>query len=64
MTTLLSKKQTKERVLYSYAHTARMEAEGRFPKRIRLGQGRVAYVESEIEDWVQARIKERDTPSP
>lgn len=60
-TKLLSKKQTKERVLYSYAHTARMEAEGRFPKRVRLGQGRVAYVESEVEDWLQARISERNT---
>ncbi len=33
---LLSKKQVKERVLYSYAHTARLEAKGQFPKRVRL----------------------------
>jgi prophage regulatory protein len=56
---LLSKKQVKERVLYSYAHTARLEAKGQFPKRVRLGTGRVAYVEDEIDAWVQTKIDDR-----
>lgn len=60
MTKLLSKKQVKELVLYSYAHTARLEKEGRFPKRVRLGTGRVAYVAEEIEAWIQARINDRN----
>ena len=60
---LLSKKQVKELVLYSFAHIERMEKAGRFPKRVRLSQfprGRCGYVEAEILEWLQARIAERD----
>lgn len=56
---LLSKKQVRERVSYSFAHIDRLEADGRFPKRVRLGF-RVAWVEDEIDDWINARIAERD----
>jgi prophage regulatory protein len=59
---LLSKKQVREIVLYSPAHIARLEAAGRFPKRVRLGQGRVGWVENEVLDWLKARIAERDKP--
>ncbi len=55
----LSKKQVKQMVLYSYAQLARMEREGRFPKRVPLGPGRVGYVEQEILDWMQKRADER-----
>jgi len=57
---LLSKKQVREMVLYSPAHIARMEKAKTFPKRVRLGQGRVGWVEQEILDWIQLRIDERD----
>ena len=57
---LVSKKQVKEMVLYSYAHIDRLEAQGLFPKRVRLGQNRVGWVRSEIEDWIRARIEQRD----
>jgi len=57
---LLSKKQVREKVLYSPAHIARPEKVGRFPKRIRLGQGRVGWLEQETEDWIAIRLSERD----
>jgi len=57
---LLSKKAVTDLVVYSPAHIARLEADGRFPKRVRLGTGRVAWVEGEIQDWIAARITERD----
>jgi prophage regulatory protein len=60
MTKLLSKRQVRERVLYSPAHIARLELAGTFPKRVRLGQGRVGWVEEEIEEWLKKRIAERD----
>jgi prophage regulatory protein len=60
---LLSKKQVREKVLYSPAHVARLEAAGKFPKRIRLGQGRVGWLELEIDEWLRARIAERDNPT-
>lgn len=57
---LLSKKQVREKCLYSPAHIARLEKADLFPKRVRLGQGRVGWIESEVEDWLQARVAERD----
>lgn len=57
---LLSKKAVREKVLYSPAHIARLEAAGLFPKRVRLGAGRVGWVDTEIDDWLRARIAERD----
>jgi prophage regulatory protein len=57
---LLSKKAVRAKVCYSPQHIARLEKAGRFPKRVRLGQGRVAWVEDEINDWIKARIAERD----
>ena len=60
---LLSKKQVKELVLYSYAHLDRLEKAGLFPKRIRLSphrMGRVGYLEAEIFAWIEARLAERD----
>jgi prophage regulatory protein len=55
----LSKKEVKQKVLYSFAHLARLEAAGLFPKRVPLGPGRVGYVEQEVLDWMQKRIDER-----
>lgn len=62
---LLSKKQVRELVLYSYAHTDRLEKAGLFPKRVRLSPhrtGRVGYVESEILAWIEARLAKRNAP--
>jgi predicted DNA-binding transcriptional regulator AlpA len=40
----LSKKEVKRLTLYSDAHRARLEADGRFLKRVRLGNGLYARV--------------------
>ncbi|WP_287285620.1 AlpA family phage regulatory protein [Mesorhizobium sp.] len=34
----------------------RYRAEGRFPSAVPLGDRRVAFVRSEVTDWIQARI--------
>jgi prophage regulatory protein len=60
---LLSKRQVRELVLYSPQHIARLEAAGAFPKRVKLGQCRVGWVEQEVLDWVNVRIAERDRPT-
>ena len=57
---ILSKRQLKELVLYSPQHVARLEAAGSFPKRIRLGQCRVGWIQQEVLDWLQERITRRD----
>lgn len=63
MTKMLSKRQVKELVLYSPQHIARLEAAGQFPKRVKLGVNRVGWVEAEILDWLDKRIKARDQQS-
>ena len=60
---ILSKRQVKELVLYSPQHVARLEAAGQFPKRVRLGQNRVGWVEDEVLDWLQQRIDRREVPA-
>jgi prophage regulatory protein len=36
-----------------------MAAEGQFPQPVQLGERRIAYVRSEVEDWIDARIAAR-----
>jgi prophage regulatory protein len=55
----LSKKQVCAMVLYSAAHIARLEAAGLFPKRVRLGQCRVGWLEQDILDWMTAKLNQR-----
>lgn len=57
---MLSKRQVTQLVLYSPQHIARLEEAGLFPKRVKLGNNRVGWVESEVQDWLQSRIDERD----
>ena len=33
-----------------------MQAEGRFPQRIKLGERAVGWLESEVRDWLATRI--------
>ena len=62
---LLSKKQVRDLVLYSFAHIDRLEKADQFPKRVRLGPyrtARVGWLETEIEAWIEARLAERSAP--
>jgi len=45
---------------YSKPHLWRLEKAGKFPKRVPTGPGRYAYVESEIDNYIQTKIAERD----
>lgn len=49
---------------YSPQHIARLEAAGKFPKRIRLGQNRVVWLLKEVEEWLDERIAKRDANDP
>jgi prophage regulatory protein len=44
---------------YSPAHIARLESKGLFPQRVQLGACRVAWVTTEILDWIEARVAAR-----
>ncbi len=46
------------------SHNWRLERSGEFPKRIRLGGNRVAWLQSEVESWIKGKIVARDDGTP
>lgn len=38
----------------------RLERDGKFPKRVRLGGNSCGWLESEVLQWVQSRMEARD----
>ena len=45
-------------ITFSRGHIWRLEASGQFPRRIKLTEnGRCAWVESEVHDWLRDRIE-------
>ena len=57
---ILRQRQVTEKVGYSPMHLWRLEKAGRFPRRLKLGPNSVGWVAEEIEEWIAARIAERD----
>jgi prophage regulatory protein len=51
--------QVQEIVPYSASHIWRLERSGQFPQRVRLGPNRVAWVKSEVTDWVESKLAAR-----
>ena len=45
---------------YSRVHLRRLEADGNFPGRVQLGGNAVAWIESEIDAWLEERAADRD----
>lgn len=45
------------RVPYSRAHLYRLEDQGAFPKRKRIGANRIAWVRDEVERWLSERME-------
>ena len=48
------------RVPHSEAHIWRLEKAGKFLRRVRIGANRIAWVESEVNNWVSSKLQERD----
>lgn len=57
----ISYKETRERTSLSRTSIYHLVVKDRFPKPVRLGPGRKAFVASEVEAWCEARIAARDT---
>lgn len=58
---LLSYQQLKERgIKYSRTHLLRLEKLGRFPRRVPLSASRIAWLDSEISDWIDELKNRRD----
>ena len=50
--------EVQQLVPYSKMHIDRLEKAGEFPRRIRLGAGRVVWKKSEILAWVESKRAE------
>lgn len=57
---LLTRHQLRALVPYSPQHILRLEKQGRFPRRVRIGANRVAWLASEVEAWIAERVGRRD----
>ena len=47
-------------IKYSRVQLWRLERDGMFPKRVRIGPQRHGWIEGEINDWFAERVRERD----
>jgi prophage regulatory protein len=43
-------------IQFSYRHLYTLEDERKFPRRVKIGERRVGWIESEIDEWLAARI--------
>ena len=41
---------------YSAQHLRRLEENGEFPLRVRIGKNRIAWLRSEVEQWLDDRL--------
>jgi prophage regulatory protein len=57
---MISMNEVCQRVLFSRVHVYRMMAAGTFPRPVKLGGQRIGFVEEEIDDFIRARIAQRD----
>jgi prophage regulatory protein len=57
---IITKKELRLLVPYVPQHILRLENEGKFPKRIKLGANRVGWRLVEVEEWLRKRIAARD----
>lgn len=57
---LIRQKEVTEMTGVSRACVYKLMAVGRFPKSVSLGERAVAWVESEVQEWILERIAERD----
>jgi prophage regulatory protein len=60
---ILDHRALKDRgVSFTSVHLLRLEKLGRFPKRVRVGENRVGWIEAEIDQYLRERIAVRDSP--
>ncbi|WP_072269666.1 helix-turn-helix transcriptional regulator [Serratia marcescens] len=56
--TLIRLPAVQQRTGYSKAWIYRLMSQGKFPPSIKIGTRAIAFVEREIDDWVNQRIAE------
>ena len=59
-TRVIGHRELLDRIPYSKVQIWRLERQGRFPRRIRIGPKRIGWLETEIDDWIRSRVDERE----
>ena len=55
--TFLRLPDVKKRTGFGRSHISSLIKQGKFPKQINLGSQSVAWIESEVPDWMKERIR-------
>lgn len=55
---LIRLSEVQRRTGYSKAWIYRLMSQSRFPKSVKIGTRAIAFVESEVDDWINQRIEE------
>ena len=58
---LINKRRAQAKTTLHPASIMRLVRIGKFPKPVPLGSARIAFVEREVDEWIEARMKERDS---
>jgi prophage regulatory protein len=56
---LVSVNETAKLTTLSRTAIFKLRSQGKFPKAVPLGEKRIAFVRSEVNDWLERRIAER-----
>jgi prophage regulatory protein len=59
-THLITKAELRRMVPYTPQHILRLEKQNKFPKRIQVGDNRVAWILAEVQMWIDTRVSQRD----
>lgn len=55
---LIRLSEVQRRTGYSKAWIYRLMGQGKFPSSVKIGSRSIAFVESEVDDWINQRIEE------
>ncbi|MCK1313719.1 AlpA family phage regulatory protein [Bradyrhizobium sp. 23] len=47
-------------ITFSRRHLRRLEDQKQFPRRVALGENRIGWVETEIDEWLAAKLAARN----
>ncbi len=60
-THLITKAELRRMVPYTPQHILRLEKANKFPRRVQVGEHRVAWVLAEVQAWIETRVNQRPT---
>lgn len=56
--------ELRSRIGYTRSYILRLEKSGKFPKRVKLGNNSVAWLESDVNNWINEKVAARDAGTP